>query len=420
MSTVLFANNAQSTLAGSITNTATTATLASGTGVLFPAPTAGQYFVMTLIDAATGLLNEIIYVTNVTGDTITMQRAREGTTARSWASGDIASNLWTAGQAATMTQIVNAQSQGYNYAADTGVVNAYAVTLSPALTAVVPGMPIRFRAANSNTGASTFNPGPGALPLTNPDGSALGSGTVVAGGIYEVVNDGAGHYQLTSSNSGALASLGIAVTGFFTWQPIAGSLAGYVRANGLTIGNAGSGATELASSTASALFAWLWNNFSNTQCPVSGGRGASASADFSLNKTIQLIDMRGLNAAGLDTMGNSAAGRLTGGLFVTGNSTTAGSYGGEPTHTLVIGEIPGHTHTATSTVTDPGHSHTYVQTTFSGYYAGSGVLAYQYVTGNTGTSTTGITVATSNASVGGGSTHNNMAPFMLGTWYIKL
>ena len=104
MSQLLFANNAGSTLAGGITNVATTANLASGTGVLFPAPAAGQYFVATLTDEATGLLNEIVWVTNVTGDVVTIVRAQEGTTALNWLASDLFDNNWTAGQAAAMAQ----------------------------------------------------------------------------------------------------------------------------------------------------------------------------------------------------------------------------------------------------------------------------------------------------------------------------
>ncbi|MDP3048906.1 MAG: hypothetical protein Q8N12_05675 [Thermodesulfovibrionales bacterium] len=48
-----------------------------------------------------------------------------------------------------------------DYAPDTGAANAYVITLAPALTARVVGMPIHFMAANANTGASTLNDGLG-------------------------------------------------------------------------------------------------------------------------------------------------------------------------------------------------------------------------------------------------------------------
>lgn len=102
MATLLFANNASSTLAAPIGPSATTANLAVGTGSLFPNPSAGQYFVMTFTDAATGLLNEIVWVTARSGDSITITRAQEGTAAQSWAAGDQAQNLLTAGQMAAL------------------------------------------------------------------------------------------------------------------------------------------------------------------------------------------------------------------------------------------------------------------------------------------------------------------------------
>jgi hypothetical protein len=57
-----------------------------------------------------------------------------------------------------------------------------------------------------------------------------------------------------------------------------GPITGFVRANGRTIGNAVSGATERANADTQALFEYLWNSDANLS--VSGGRGSSATADF--------------------------------------------------------------------------------------------------------------------------------------------
>lgn len=56
-------------------------------------------------------------------------------------------------------------------------------------------MPIRVKFANANTGASTFNPGPGAAAITHDDGSALNQGDIVAGMIGELIYTG-GSYVL--------------------------------------------------------------------------------------------------------------------------------------------------------------------------------------------------------------------------------
>ena len=72
MSTFLFANDASSTLVAPISSSSNSVTLASGTGSLFPNPSAGQQFSLTFNDAATGLLTEIVHVTAVSGDTFTI------------------------------------------------------------------------------------------------------------------------------------------------------------------------------------------------------------------------------------------------------------------------------------------------------------------------------------------------------------
>jgi hypothetical protein len=98
MAQFLFTNNATSTLAAPITAVATTASLAPGTGVLFPAPGANQQFALTLFNSATPTLSEIVYVTEMEGDTIVvMLRGQEGTTPQSWLTGASAQLLLTAG-----------------------------------------------------------------------------------------------------------------------------------------------------------------------------------------------------------------------------------------------------------------------------------------------------------------------------------
>lgn len=95
---LLAANNAQSVLAAGISASATSLTLNTGTGALFPVPVSGtSFFKLTLIDAATGQLTEIVHVTARTGDTLTIDRAQEGTLARAWSANDIVANMMTAG-----------------------------------------------------------------------------------------------------------------------------------------------------------------------------------------------------------------------------------------------------------------------------------------------------------------------------------
>lgn len=111
---LLAANNAQTVLAAGISAAATSLTVASGTGTQFPTPVAGtSYFKLSLIDAATGTLLEVVHVTAVSGDTFTIDRAQEGTAARIWSANDLVVNTFTAGsfnalaQTALSLQIAN-------------------------------------------------------------------------------------------------------------------------------------------------------------------------------------------------------------------------------------------------------------------------------------------------------------------------
>lgn len=188
---LLFANNAQSTLAGSISDSQTTINLASGGGARFPALTAGQGFAGTITDTATGLLREIVLVTDRVGDTLTVVRAQEGTTGLAWAANDLFAQLCTAGDLTSMVQAKQLQAQAGNYGDDIGAVNAYQIVLDPALTDPSEGTPVLMKAANSNTGDSTLDAGDGAVQIIRNDGSALIGGEIVADGIYRFFRNGA-------------------------------------------------------------------------------------------------------------------------------------------------------------------------------------------------------------------------------------
>lgn len=123
-----------------------------------------------------------------------------------------------------------------------------------------------------------------------------------------------------------------------------GILSGFVRANGRTIGSSTSGATERANSDTQALFQYLWG--ADPNLVVLSGRGASANADWVANKQITLPDWRGRALAGLDDMGNSAAGRLTATYFgaVTGCAATVlGCAGGLESETIITTNLPAYT-----------------------------------------------------------------------------
>ena len=89
---VVFKNNAKTTLASGINSSATSITVSDGS--VFPSLTGSDIFFVTFDD---GTNNEIVKVTAVSSNTLTVVRAQESTTARSFASGDAAELRLTAG-----------------------------------------------------------------------------------------------------------------------------------------------------------------------------------------------------------------------------------------------------------------------------------------------------------------------------------
>lgn len=241
---------------------------------------------------------------------------------------------------------------------------------------------------------------------------------------------------------------------------------GYVPMNDGTIGSGNSGATTRANIDTFPLYNLLWNNVLNAWAPVTGGRGASAIADFSANKSIALTRSLGrVFALGNMAMGGpqsfTAAGsnnititssanwftgtpvQVTGGSLPTGlsantvyfviniNSTTIqlastienayastpitignsgsgtvqaalGVYTGESLHTLTIPEMPAHNHNNAAT---PSGS--------LGSNPNGPFLA--------GYSSTVQNVTITNIAVqGGGLGHNNIQPTTYMNVFIKL
>jgi len=83
---ILVANNATSYLAGTLTAVATSLTVSSGTGTLFPTISGSDVFYVTLTN--TSNQNEIVKVTGKATDTFTIVRAQDGTSALAFAIGD--------------------------------------------------------------------------------------------------------------------------------------------------------------------------------------------------------------------------------------------------------------------------------------------------------------------------------------------
>lgn len=89
---VKFSNNGKTTLSSGITTSATSVTVADGS--VLPAITGSEYFFLTLEDTSGNV--EIVKVTARSGNSLTVTRAQESTTARAFSAGDKAENRLTA------------------------------------------------------------------------------------------------------------------------------------------------------------------------------------------------------------------------------------------------------------------------------------------------------------------------------------
>lgn len=275
-----------------------------------------------------------------------------------------------------------------------------------------------------------------------------------------------------TDDSSSTASSQLLQTGDVLWRMSSGARDGFVRMNGLTLGSASSGATERANADSETLYGYLWSNFSDSIAPVSGGRGATAAADWAANKPIVIPSMQGRAPIGLDDMGGSASNivqvsttaSVTNGsanitvasaaglgrgmnvlidgvasgtiLSISGttvtlsgvytgatgsgkavrasyfsNAQTGGVAGGSQSFSQTSAELATHTHVPN----DPGHSHQYP---VGAFVSSTGASVGDLSVGNnaTASATTGIT----NQNAGSGLPAPLIQPSRLGTWYIKL
>lgn len=212
-------------------------------------------------------------------------------------------------------------------------------------------------------------------------------------------------------------------TGDVIWIPIDGTRTNFVRLNGRTISSGSGAGTERANNDTSSLFGFLWNNFADGTCPVSGGRGGSATSDFNANKTIQLLSMRGRGAFGLDTMGNSAAGVITGG-------TTAFGTGGGQSQAIAQANLPSGVNLSAASLTGSvntaiSNGTLIVRSNAGGNFANNGTGANSQSPFNTAN----VTIALNDGTVtfggtvplgGSGTALPILSPYALGTWLISL
>ena len=192
-----------------------------------------------------------------------------------------------AGQLLTAVRKIN-QAGLIDFALDTGTANAYAANYSPAPATLTDGMVLRFKALNTNTGASTFSvAGSVAKPLVGLDHTPLRSGEIVAtGDVWVQWNSslGSGAWILIAS-TGVARQLGADV-GDVKAVATVDAPSGWLKCNGQPV---------------------LRTQYANLFAAIGTRFGAGDGAN-----TFNLPDLRGEFVRGLDEGRGVGPGRVLG------------------------------------------------------------------------------------------------------------
>lgn len=257
--------------------------------------------------------------------------------------------------------------------------------------------------------------------------NAAHSTSIASGNLVGRLSAGAGSFEeipisaymaslLAATDANALAGLlGIFETGDIKYTFKNAASDGWLLLPGgtaLSIGNTGSGATLRANADTQALYTVIWNSVSNANAPVSGGRGASAAADFSAGKTLTIPNLVGRSPMG--------AGAATAGL----TARTIGAIYGEELHTLSAAEIPLITSSGPAlsvSVNSPGNVITGNITNLFLASGGGSVIGLSGGSGPTVVTSTGFTAGQSvNSNNTGGAGHNTLHPVTALNVMVKL
>lgn len=357
---ILYANNAKTTLAAPVTASQTTISVAPGTGSLFPNPTSGRAFKVTLVSASSASIFEICLCTARSGDTLTVIRAQEGTSGQPFILNDVVGNYDTKGTMDNLVQTDQLQSQYYQYGTATGTANALAVTIPSNLTSIPNGMYLTVISAQANTGPSTLtltlgSTVVGTAAVVKGSNQALASADIPGAGYPLQLNWSTTYGKWVLQNPATGIMISSVPTGAIVQFPAAAAPSGYLACAGQLVSR--------------SIYAALWT-FAQASGNISATDAARQVGQFSPgdgSTTFRLPQYGGYFLRSLDQGNGIDSGRTIG--------------------TVQSGQNASHTHT----LNDPGHSHVYQRYDGPGGGDGAPGGVGRYFT-NTTTNTTGITI----------------------------
>lgn len=365
MTILVYANNAKTTLASPISGTQTTITVAPGTGSMFPAPTTGQAFKITLVAASSSSTYEVCLCTSRTGDVLTIVRGQEGTSGIPFVAGDTVGNFDTKGTMADLVQSEQLQAQTYQYAVATGTSNALAATVVSNLTAIPDGMYMTLISASANIGPATLqltlgSTVVGTFPIVKGNNGPLVANDIPAAGYPLQINWSASYSAFVLQNPATGIFVAAVPTGAIVQFPCSTAPSGYLLCNGQLVSR--------------ITYAYLWA-FAQSSGNISATDVAWQSGQFSPGDgttTFRLPQYGGYFLRSLDNGNGIDPSRTLGSAQSSQNQS--------------------HSHT----ITDDGHAHSYISSLGpSGFNAG-GEAGHNTL--NTSTSTTGIIINNSGGS----------------------
>ena len=311
MAIPLYTNNATTTLAVAVTAADTTITVATGTGLLFPSPTGGDYAWLTLASATT---TEIVKCTARTGDTFTVLRGQQSTGATTFAIGDRLDLRMTAAGLNDTVTISQA-------AADAALVSQSAAATSE-LNAATSATAASTSATTANT-ASTNATASQTAAATSATNAAASAASALA--IYG--NTAAMNAAVTSATNSATAAATSATNAAASATAASGSAstASTNSAAAVTAANNAASSSTSAAASAGTATTQATNASNSATAAATSATNASVSATNAASSVASALAVYGSIGAINTAVTNAQTAATSAGTSATNAATSASS-----------------------------------------------------------------------------------------------